>query len=84
MGKEIPTAASWRVYRPEVTDQAKIDPRVILFCPDGALALEEGYLQINLKYCKGCGICAKESEGINMVPEYSGPQGILQAKGAKS
>lgn len=78
---EVSAAASWRVYRPEITDQNGIDPNIILFCPDGALELENEQVRINLKFCKGCGICAKESESISMVPEYTGPSGILKVKG---
>jgi pyruvate ferredoxin oxidoreductase delta subunit len=78
---EVSAAASCRVYRPVIADPKSIDPKVVLFCPDGALTLEDEQVILNLKYCKGCGICAKESESINMVPEYTGPQGILKAKG---
>jgi len=32
---------------------------------------EEGYYKVNLDYCKGCGICAKEcpKDAITMVLE---------------
>lgn len=79
--REVSAAASYRVHRPEITEQNGIDPKIILFCPDGALELENEKVKINLKFCKGCGICAKESESINMVPEYTGPLGILEVKG---
>lgn len=66
-----------RIDRPEITDQAKVNPIVTLYCPDGAISLDEGGFAISYKLCKGCGICAKESEGIQMVPEYTGPKGIF-------
>ena len=43
-------------------------------CPDNAvIKLEDGKYEIDLEYCKGCGICAKECPcgAIDMVPEVS-------------
>lgn len=43
-------------------------------CPDNAvIKLEDGKYEIDLEYCKGCGICAKECPcgAIEMVPELS-------------
>ena len=32
-----------------------------VYCPDGSIQVEESkVVEINLRYCKGCGICAKE------------------------
>ncbi len=80
---EVSAAPSWREYRPQIIDQKGIDFKIVLYCPDGAISVEGEEFFINYKFCKGCGICAKESEGINMVPEYTGPQGILKLKGGK-
>ncbi|HVJ48962.1 2-oxoacid:ferredoxin oxidoreductase subunit alpha [Desulfitobacterium sp.] len=66
-----------RINRPEITDPARVNPIVLLYCPDGALSLDEKGIAISYKLCKGCGICAKESEGIAMVPEYTGPKGVF-------
>ncbi|MGI6450694.1 MAG: 2-oxoacid:ferredoxin oxidoreductase subunit alpha [Desulfitobacteriia bacterium] len=77
---EISAAPSWREYRPVVEDPAKVNPEVILFCPDGALSSAGGEVAINLSVCKGCGICAAESEGIVMIPEYTGPRGVFGVK----
>lgn len=74
---EASNAAIQRIYRPNITDKAKLNPMVLLYCPDGALSQGESGLVINYKLCKGCGICAKESDGIEMVPEYTGPKGIF-------
>ena len=41
-------------------------------CPEGAIIEEEGgYFDVNLDYCKGCGICARECVigCISMVTE---------------
>jgi 2-oxoacid:acceptor oxidoreductase delta subunit (pyruvate/2-ketoisovalerate family) len=43
-------------------------------CPDNAvMKIENGKYEINLDYCKGCGICASECPcgAIDMVPERS-------------
>ncbi|HHV65773.1 MAG TPA: 2-oxoacid:ferredoxin oxidoreductase subunit alpha [Peptococcaceae bacterium] len=74
---ESANAGVQRINRPVISDATKIDPIVILFCPDGAISLDESGFVISYKFCKGCGICAKESEGIVMVPEYTGPKGIF-------
>lgn len=66
-----------RINHPEITDQTKVNPIILLYCPDGALSLDESGIAINFKFCRGCGICAKESEGIVMVPEYKGHKGVF-------
>ncbi len=42
-----------------------------VYCPDGAVSVEDGLYKIDLKYCKGCGICAEECarKAIRMVDE---------------
>jgi len=31
------------------------------FCPEGAIRMkEDGYPEVDYKYCKGCGVCAEE------------------------
>jgi len=31
------------------------------FCPEGAIPVrEDGYTEVDLRFCKGCGICAEE------------------------
>ena len=69
---------SWRVERP-VIDYSRCIPAKTgkpschlcwLYCPDSVVtkALEP---KIDLKYCKGCGICAEEcpANAIEMVSE---------------
>ena len=43
----------------------------IAYCPDASITKAEKGVEINLEYCKGCGICAKECpvKAINMVKE---------------
>ncbi len=80
---EISAAPSWREYRPEVRDSKKVNKEVILFCPDGAISIEADTVTIDLQICKGCGICATESDGIEMVPEYTGVAGVFGTKEVK-
>ena len=63
---------SWRSRRP-VVDATKC-VRCLdcwIFCPDGSIILGEGSIDIDLKHCKGCGICAQECPqgAITMVEE---------------
>ncbi|MFA6807511.1 MAG: 2-oxoacid:ferredoxin oxidoreductase subunit alpha [Eubacteriales bacterium] len=76
-------APSWREFQPRITDPEKVDPVVTLFCPDAAFTMVDDCPTIDLRICKGCGICAAESDGIEMVPEYTGPKGVFKAKEGK-
>jgi len=69
---------SWRVERP-VIDFSKCTPAkkgkaachlCWLYCPDGVVT-KDIEPQINLEYCKGCGICAEEcpTKAIDMIEE---------------
>jgi pyruvate ferredoxin oxidoreductase delta subunit len=43
-----------------------------MYCPEGVIKRkEDGTFEIDLRYCKGCGICAKEcpTNKIEMVRE---------------
>lgn len=66
---------SWRTFRP-VRDEDRCIHCLIcwIFCPDSAILVEdEKVVGIDLKHCKGCGICAKECpsrvQAIQMVEE---------------
>ena len=53
---------SWRAFRP-IHDKEKCINCMICyaFCPEEAILVEDGkVVGVNLDYCKGCGICAKE------------------------
>ena len=69
---------SWRVERP-VINMDKCTPAkrgkdacylCWLYCPDGVIT-KETEPQIDLEYCKGCGICAQEcpTNAIEMIEE---------------
>jgi len=71
---------SWRVLRP-VIDYTKCAPAKSgkaacfvcwLYCPDSVMS-KTLRPQINMEYCKGCGICAEEcpTKAITMVEESS-------------
>ncbi len=71
---------SWRVLRP-VIDYTKCTParkgkpacfNCWLYCPDSVVT-KTLRPEIDLEYCKGCGICAEEcpTKAITMVAESS-------------
>ena len=68
----------WKTYTP-VRDLAKCTKCLLclLFCPDGAIIWkpEEGDIEINLDFCKGCGICANE---CRIAPGGKGYCGLYQ------
>jgi len=76
---------SWRVERP-IIDMSKCTPAkrqkaschlCWIYCPDGVVT-KEIEPQIDLEYCKGCGICAEECpvDAIAMVEETSLVEGV--------
>ncbi len=68
----------WRSQRPVYDQNRCIKCGVCyLYCPDAAIKIrEDGYIEIDDYYCKGCGICAREcwTGAFTMVPE--GEEGI--------
>lgn len=64
----------WRTQRPVIDKEKCIRCYFCWkFCPDMAIEVkEEGdYPEVNLFYCKGCGVCANEcpKDAIEMVRE---------------
>ncbi|MGA1871026.1 MAG: 4Fe-4S dicluster domain-containing protein [bacterium] len=65
----------WRTYRPVLDKEKCINCLTCwIYCPDSAIVVVDGKVQeINLKHCKGCGICAAECpdkvKAITMVEE---------------
>jgi pyruvate ferredoxin oxidoreductase delta subunit len=63
----------WRSQRPVYNkDRCIRCGTCYIFCPDMAIKiLTDGYIEHDLYYCKGCGICAEEcpTEAIAMVDE---------------
>ena len=52
----------WGVEKPEI-DREKCTKCMFchFFCPEGAIHVrDDGYTEVDLRYCKGCGICADE------------------------
>lgn len=53
---------SWRTYRPITAfEDCTHCLRCWIFCPDNAIEVDGGEKKgVDLRYCKGCGICATE------------------------
>lgn len=66
------TTGSWRTFRP-IINQEKCNMCLLcwIFCPDGAMKRDAEVLGVDLDFCKGCGICARECnrDAISMVEE---------------
>ena len=56
---------TWRSFEPVLIKENCIDCLLCwLYCPDMAVNLIDGKIAgFDLKYCKGCGICALECPG---------------------
>lgn len=66
------TNAGWRTVRPVVNhDTCIYCLRCYLLCPDGTIFKDDGKINIDMDYCKGCGVCAHEcpKDAITMVKE---------------
>lgn len=74
-GSERYTTGDWRTSRPVWHRERCIQCLLCwVYCPDGAIRTEDGkVVGVDLRYCKGCGICAAEcpdkARAIEMVPE---------------
>ncbi len=64
--------SGWRVQRP-VVDAAKCSKCLMcwVLCPEGVIGKETGKIEIDMNYCKGCGLCAHEcpKKAIIMIRE---------------
>lgn len=52
----------WGIEAPEF-DREKCTKCMLchFFCPEGSIKVrEDGYTEVDLRYCKGCGVCAVE------------------------
>jgi pyruvate ferredoxin oxidoreductase delta subunit len=52
----------WGVENPDI-DRSKCTKCMLchFYCPEGAIKVrEDGFTEVDLRYCKGCGICAEE------------------------
>ncbi len=72
-GHLVSKNAGWRTFRPEVRlDDCVGCLRCYLVCPDGVISkTEDGKVQIDYDFCKGCGVCAHECKpnAIDMIKE---------------
>jgi len=64
---------SWRSIKP-VYDRLKCSKCALCwtYCAEGAISIrDDGFMEINLDYCKGCGVCAREcpTKAIVMIEE---------------
>ncbi|MDN5344041.1 MAG: pyruvate ferredoxin oxidoreductase delta subunit [Clostridia bacterium] len=69
-----------REQRPAIDkEKCNLCRECLLYCPDAALAIAGGEVRLELRFCKGCGICAREcpARAITMVPEYAGDRGLV-------
>ncbi len=66
------TMEGWRNLRPVINDEICNSCKwCYLVCPEGVIYSEEANMKIDYRFCKGCGICAKECKkaAITMVKE---------------
>ena len=47
----------WSLDRPVVSAECTACGVCVLFCPEGAIAREDGTIVVDYLHCKGCGIC---------------------------
>jgi len=75
---EAGKTGEWRTFRPQI-NEAKCTPAknkrfscfiCWLYCPEGVVKRTIP-VEIDLEYCKGCGICAEEcpTKAISMIEE---------------
>ncbi len=71
-GHLVQDNSGWRVFSPLI-DHGKCIRclRCFLVCPDGVIDKSKDMLEIDYRFCKGCGICAYECKvgAIKMVRE---------------
>ncbi|MGQ9760091.1 MAG: 4Fe-4S binding protein [Candidatus Methanomethylicaceae archaeon] len=65
--------SQWRTFRP-VLDKKKCTRCGLcwIYCPEGAIKInDDGSYEVNLSYCKGCGICHRicAVKAMSMVKE---------------
>jgi pyruvate ferredoxin oxidoreductase delta subunit len=66
------TMEGWRNTAPVIDETiCNLCNWCYLVCPEGVMYTEDDKMKIDYRFCKGCGICAKECKKkcINMVSE---------------
>ena len=57
----IINTGDWRVLRPVInSERCQCCGQCWLICPTGCVDLKKSAVSIDYRYCKGCGLCAKE------------------------
>lgn len=54
---------TWKTFRPIIDEEKCVYcMQCVLFCPENCIAIKRGGKRgdVNLDYCKGCGICAAQ------------------------
>jgi len=69
----LPTVNSgFRTFHPELNDQKCVMCMFCwIYCPEGCIDKSNGKLEVDMDYCKGCGICANvcTTKCITMVKD---------------
>ena len=69
------TMEGWRNHRPIIQEDQCIHCNwCYMVCPEGVIYEKQGKMQIDYRFCKGCGICSKECKKgcITMIEEGGG------------
>ena len=64
------TLEGWRNEKPVISaDTCNNCKLCYMVCPEGVIFSEDNHMQIDYRFCKGCGICAKECKRAAIVME---------------
>jgi pyruvate ferredoxin oxidoreductase delta subunit len=71
--KNYPQTGEWSQEKPNVSEKCIACGQCVKFCPEGAIEIKKidgkNRAVVNLKYCKGCRLCAETCpiKAIDMV-----------------
>lgn len=52
--------SGWREAEPSIEQKSCTGCGICyMYCPDGAISIQEGIAKVDYGFCKGCGICAR-------------------------
>lgn len=64
---------TWRTHHPELIEEKCIKCHICwMACPEGTIRIRnDGYPEVELVYCKGCGICVHEcpKQALHLVKD---------------